>query len=356
MSSLRTRRFDRILIVKTSAVGDIVHALPLLSKLRTRYPAARIDWLVRPENADLVRHHPALSGVVLFDRRRFARFGRNWAATAGLFEMIRGIRQARYDLVLDLHGQLRSALICLASGARARVGYAWSREGARLAYTHRVPVPTLDVHAVDRYLNLCEVLGLDHSPPDFTLHLPLEVDVRVSALLASIGVGSQPLALLVPGTIWETKHWRPEGFAEVGRALAARGFRIAVAGAPSEAALCRSVAEQCPGSFDLAGRTTIGEFVALVRRSAVCVTNDSASMHLAVALDRPVVSAFGPTSPLRTGPYRRMDAAVVAPVDCSPCYLRKLAQCPHDHACMDAITPSMMLDRIEQMLAASKAA
>jgi len=129
-----------------------------------------------------------------------------------------------------------------------------------------------------------------------------------------------------------------------------------VAGAPSEAALCQSVAEQCPGSWNLAGCTTIGEFAALVRRAAVCITNDSASMHLAVALDRPVVSAFGPTSPLRTGPYRRMEAAVAAPVDCAPCYLRKLAQCPHDHACMTAITPRMVLERIEQVLATSKAA
>ncbi|MGH7194835.1 MAG: glycosyltransferase family 9 protein, partial [Candidatus Saccharimonadales bacterium] len=99
MSSLVDQSFERILVLKPSAVGDIVHALPVLVKLRERYPAAQIDWLIRPENADLVRHHPALSNVVLFDRRRFARFGRDWTATTGMLKLLSTIRAAKYELV-----------------------------------------------------------------------------------------------------------------------------------------------------------------------------------------------------------------------------------------------------------------
>src|SRR5437762_12467412 len=117
IGSLASRQFERILLIKPSAFGDVLHTLPVLVKLRTRYPAARIDWLITPENAELVRCHPALSGVVLFDRRRFARFGRDWSATTDMLGLLRTIRRTRYEMVVDLHGQLRSALFTLASGA-----------------------------------------------------------------------------------------------------------------------------------------------------------------------------------------------------------------------------------------------
>src|SRR5579864_5543543 len=186
ISDLSARHFERILLIKPSAVGDVVHTIPLLVKLRARYPDARIDWLITPENADLVRLHPALSRVVFFPRREYARFGRSWSATVGPLQLLATIHQNRYDLVVDVHGQFRSAALALASGAHTRIGFdrparrasraevkglgvhGWfgAREGAWLAYTHRIGIPTLDVHAVDRYLWLAPMLGLDTDPPD----------------------------------------------------------------------------------------------------------------------------------------------------------------------------------------------
>src|SRR5579859_49089 len=103
MGTLANREFERVLLIKPSAAGDVVHTLPVLVKLRARYPAARIDWLITPENAELVRHHPALSGVVLFDRRHLQRLGRSWSATLGLFRLMHRLWAARYDVVIDLH-------------------------------------------------------------------------------------------------------------------------------------------------------------------------------------------------------------------------------------------------------------
>jgi heptosyltransferase I len=123
MADLRTRPFTRILLIKPSALGDVVHTLPVLVKLRARYPKARIDWLITPENADLVRHHPALSRAILFRRKEYARFGLSWSATAGPFELLASLRRARYELVIDLHGQLRSAVCTMASGAPVRIGF-----------------------------------------------------------------------------------------------------------------------------------------------------------------------------------------------------------------------------------------
>jgi lipopolysaccharide heptosyltransferase I len=372
-SALRGKPFERILLVKPSAVGDVIHTVPVLARLRARYPAARIDWLLTPAIAELIRHHPALSNVLLFARNDYARFGRSWSATAGVFRLLAAVRRTRYDLVIDLHGQFRSALLTLATGAPVRIGFdrpcrsarphdrrlvqeayrhGWtgSREGAWVAYSHRIRIPTLDVHAVDRYLWLAPLLGLPEGPPDFRLPVPPAADARVDELLGRHGLRHRPYAVLVPGTIWETKHWQAEGFAEVGRHLGRRHLAVVLAGSAGERARCQAVAAACPGACDLSGQTTLSDLAALIRRADLCVTNDSGSMHLTVALARPVVSVFGPTDPVWIGPYGRPEAVVRADVPCAPCYLRRLRDCRHGHACMREVTAASVIDRIDQTL------
>jgi ADP-heptose:LPS heptosyltransferase len=377
MTDLATRTFGRILLIKPSAVGDVVHTLPLLVKLRTRYPGARIDWLITPENADLVRHHPGLSGTLEFPRHEFARFGRSWAATLGPLRLLGRLARRRYDLVVDMHGQFRSAVLALATGAPVRIGFdrprrrhrarasggpagilgahGWSgaREGSWLAYTHRIPIPTLDVHAIDRYLWVGGLLGLDDRPPDLRLYSSAEATSSVAGLLEARGLGRRPLAVLVPGTIWETKHWHVEGFAEVGRHLRATGMDVVIAGTTRDRPRSRAIVEACPGAIDLCGTTNVGELVALIRRAAINVTNDSGSMHVAVAVGRPVVSVFGPTNPVWIGPYGRPGAVARAEVPCAGCYLRRLRDCPHDHRCMREVTAPLVIKRLERILARS---
>jgi lipopolysaccharide heptosyltransferase I len=373
---LAARRFQRILLIKPSAVGDVIHTVPVLVKLRARYPDARIDWLLNPAIAELIGHHPALSNVVLFSRGEFARSWRSFSAAASLARMLAAIRRTRYDLVIDLHGQFRSAVIALAGGAPVRIGFdrphkgprspserrlvaeayahGWTgaREGAWLAYTHRIGIPTLDAHAVDRYLWLGPLLGLDDSPPDMRLPVPLGAQARVGQLLEARGIVGQPLAVLVPGTLWETKHWHVEGFAEVARHLVNTGRAVVLAGSAAEGERCRAVAALCPEVHDVCGRTTLSELAALMDRAEVCVTNDSGSMHLAVALGRPVVSVFGPTDPVWIGPYGRPEAVVRVELPCAPCYLRKVRRCPHGHACMNEVRGDMVIERLRRTLAA----
>jgi lipopolysaccharide heptosyltransferase I len=374
-AELRERPFRRILLIKPSAVGDVIHTIPVLARLRQRYPDARIDWLLTPPIADLIRHHPALSNPVLFDRRNLAHFGRGWAATRGLARLLLKLRRARYELVIDLHGQLRSAIFTLVTRAPVRIGFdrprrtrgprrlveaayvhGWTgtREGAWVAYTHCIPIPSLDVHAVDRYLWVAPMLGLSAGPPDFRVPIPAAAARAVADMLSRHGVRGQEYAVLVPGTTWETKHWPPERFAMVGRTLAHAGRRVVLAGASGERARCRAVADHCPGAVDLCGQTSLSELAALLAGAAVCVTNDSGSMHLAVALGRPVVSVFGPTDRVWIGPYGRPEAVVrAAGVACSPCYLRKLNACRHGHACMNEATVAMVLERIERIAPAA---
>jgi ADP-heptose:LPS heptosyltransferase len=204
---------------------------------------------------------------------------------------------------------------------------------------------------VDRYLWLGPILGLDDGPPDFHIPIPAASQERAETLLRQHGVWGRPYAVLVPGTLWQTKHWRLEGFAEVGRDLARKGLTVVLAGSPKERPRCEEAARTCPGAINLAGQTALSELAALIQGATICVTNDSGSMHLAVALGRPVVSVFGPTNPVWIGPYGRPYAVVQARVPCSPCYLRRLHQCHHDHQCMTSVPAAAVIERVNQTLA-----
>ena len=378
-SALRSAEFSRILLIKPSALGDVVHTIPVLVKLRARYPRARIDWLITPENAEVVRCHPALNNVVLFARRDFSKRGHRWRALMAFFDLLKQIRRAKYDLIVDMHGQVRSAFFALISGASVRIGFdrpvkrtltvsaehdlknvpshGWrgAREGSWLAYTHRIAIPTLDVHAIDRYLWVGELLGFDGNPADLTIHLPTEAVSKVQRLLEEHGVPADtPLVVLVPGTIWETKHWTIEGFSGVAREFLRHGFAVALAGTKRDQQRCCQIAAAAPGTCDLSGKTTPAELAALIRRAEVAVTNDSGSMHVAASLDKPMVSVFGPTNPVHIGPYERPESVVRVDLPCSPCNYRRLSQCPFDHACMKQVTSAMVVERVEKILASKK--
>jgi heptosyltransferase I len=371
---LRGRDFRRILLIKLSAVGDVVHTFPVLNKLRRRYPAARIDWLVTPAIAELLRHNPAIDNVIEFFRDEWSA---PWRLTpfVSSARLIAKLRAAEYDLVLDLQGQLRSAIFAFTSGAPVRIGFdkpradvwsalgrtipdearkhAWkgAREGSWLAYTDHIELPTLDVHPVERYLGVAPMLGLDDGTPDFSFPVPQAATARVDVLLDYYGMAGAKLAVIAPGTNWETKQWRREGFAEVARHFLGNGFTVALAGSGRERDLCGKVAELAPGAINFAGETSLTELAALISRAAICITNDSGPMHLAVALDRPVVSVFGPTDPVWAGPYGRADAVLRAGVPCSPCYLRRLSECPNDHVCMANVPAAAVIKCSDGFLA-----
>jgi heptosyltransferase I len=376
---LTSRDFRKILLIKLSAVGDVIHTIPVLNKLRRRYPSAQLDWLVTPAIGELLRHHPALSNVIEFARDDWSK---PWTPTpfVSYARLAAKLRAGGYDLVVDMHGQFRTAVFTLATGAPVRIGFdrprakvweasprsfsaearkhAWqgAREGSWLAYTHHIPVPTLDLHAVDRYLNVGPLLGLEAGPPDFSLPIPPAATARIESLLHDNGVAGAPLLTMAPGTIWETKHWDSDKFADVARHFLQKGFAVALMGSARERDVCEEVARLAPGALDVAGETTLTELAALIRRSTISLTNDSGPMHMAVALDRPVVSVFGPTDPIWIGPYGRADAVLRAGVPCSPCFLRQLSRCPNDHVCMTNVSARSVIERIEHVLGNGAAA
>ncbi|HEX3503273.1 MAG TPA: lipopolysaccharide heptosyltransferase II [Xanthobacteraceae bacterium] len=375
-ADLKSRDFQRILLIKLSAIGDVVHTIPLLNKLRQRYPKARIDWMVTPGIAELLSHHPAINNVIEFVRDEWSEPWR-LAPYASAAKLVAQLRAVQYDLVLDLQGQLRSGVFAFTSGAPVRIGFdrprrsrwqalqrkipdearrhAWqgAREGSFLAYTHHIDLPTLDIHPVDRYLRFGALLGLDDKSADFGFPIPVEAANRIEALLDYYEIAKARLVVMAPGTNWETKQWRSEAFADVARHFLDKQFAVALIGSGGEHELCAEVAKLAPGAINLAGETTLTELAALIRRGTICVSNDSGPMHMAVALDRPVVAVFGPTDPVWAGPYRRDNAVLRASLPCSPCYLRLLARCTHNHNCMRNVSASAIIERAEKVLAAA---
>lgn len=366
--SLAGRNFQRILIVKPSSLGDIIHALPVLHGLRRRFPDAAIDWLVATAFAPLIDAHPDLDHVVLFDRERFSRLGRSLAPTLEFIDFLRDFRARAYDLAIDLQGLFRSGFLALATGAPVRLGFAAARECAWLFYTHRIRdpaprpsgtesrTPPPDLHAVDRNGLVGRLLGFDSTPMRFDLAVTDAERAAAARILTAAGMDpDRPFIALWPGARWETKRWPPEKFAAVVDRLAASvQHPAALMGDPTERSLCEAVARRAAaGPAVLAGRSSIRQAVALLERAALVVTHDSAPMHIAAALDRPLVAILGPTNPRRTGPYGRPDAVVQSDIPCAPCYLKRLADCPHEHRCMADLDVADVVRKAEETLAAA---
>ncbi len=355
-SNLSGRTFRRILLLKPSSLGDVVHALPVLHGLRTRYPEARIDWLIASALAPLLESHDELDDLILFDRQRFARLGRSLRVTKAFLGLVGTLRARRYDLAIDLQGLFRTGFLAWASGAPVRIGFRNAREGAGMFYTHRAAINDPNLHAVDRNYLVAGLLGFADVPITFNLALTDSERATARELFRSAGLtGEQRVAVVVPCARWETKVWPAERFAATIDELHRRGgVRSVIIGSPQEVTLCDRIETACRSApINLAGRTDFRQLAAVVGLADVVLGHDSAAMHIAVALQRPLVCLVGPTNPRRTGPYRRMDDVVQLKLDCAPCYLRRLAQCRFGHRCMEELGVDTVVTAVERALARS---
>ena len=352
MSRLVRREYRRILIIKPSSIGDVVHTLPGLHGLRRRYPNARISWLLSLPCMDLLADHPDLDERIPFDRKRYGRIGRSPAATGAFAEFLEGLRARGFDLAIDLQGLFRSGFLALASGARTRIGPDETRELAGVFYTDRIPSIPSESHAVDRYYGLAALLGFDDVPARF--HLPISGDEREAAhdLLGERDIPPDGYAAMFPSARWETKIWPAEKFAAVADHLwQEHQLRTVIMGTPSDAELgtrIQAAAHRTPvGLFQI----TVRQMVALIGSARLVVGNDSGPIHIAAALARPLVTVVGPTSAIRTGPYGRPATIVRRELACAPCFLKRVSQCPHEHACMRDLAPETVLDACRRELA-----
>jgi heptosyltransferase-1 len=335
---------QRIALIKPSALGDIIHSLPVLTALRQRYPQAYIAWVVNRGYAELLRGHPDLDAVLPFERGA-SHFGLVTALRhSGRF--FQDFRRQRFDLAIDLQGLFRSGLITASSGAGRRVGLSTAREGACLFYTDLVTVPNFEaLHAVDRYWLVADALGVGHLPKSF--HVPFsETDRQWAETM--LRACPRPWMAFGVGARWQTKRWPPEYFAVLARrAHRATGGTIFFVGGRDEIPLARTTAESLTGEVrDLTGRTTLPRLAALLARMDVMVANDTGPLHLAAALGRRVVAPYTCTKVLRNGPYGGASGAVEARVGCQGSYRKHCRRMD----CMAELTPDRLWPILKEIL------
>ena len=295
---------QRMLIIKPSALGDVATTLPLLCDLKTLFPESRIDWLIHPALADLVRGHDALHELIYFDREKLGRALISGDVRGHLRTLIRTLRHNQYDIVFDAQGLLRSAVLARLSGASIRIGFADAREGARFLYTHYSHLSRNKELAVVRMRSLAGVLA----PLRNTVEFRLPVQDTARAKIRTLADTGQKFAAVIPGARWDAKRWSEKGYAQIVRHLAKSALRVLVLGAMSERTLCQGIVEQSQvAALNLAGHTSLAEMIAALDLCQVVIGNDSGPLHVAAALGRPLVGLYGPTDPASVGPFGQMD-------------------------------------------------
>jgi len=319
----------RILIIKPSSLGDIVHALPALAEIRKKNPTAFISWMVKKEWAPMLRGHPMLDEVLEVN-----------FTVSSLFSVVRVLRDRCFDLVFDLQGLLRTGLLSWVSGAPIRIGFADAREGAYLFYTRSIIAPMREMHAVDRYLLLASYLGETIPEVNFVLPDSEEVRTKVKNLFDGVGLDSSARVIgIAPSARWITKRWESSSFAEVADQLQdTENCKVVFIGGPNEnEKVCAVKNLMKTTSANLTGLTAVSDLPAVMQRLSVLITNDSGPMHIAAAVGTPVVALFGPTSELCTGPYGSLHSVLTSYVECRPCFRRKCHN-SKTHECLTSIS------------------
>jgi ADP-heptose:LPS heptosyltransferase len=333
----------RVLVVRLSSIGDVVHALPVAAALHRA--GHEVAWLVEPPARALLDENPAVARVI----RAPAARSFSWSAARATRQ---ALRMAGCDVALDLQGLWKSAAWARLSGAPRVAGWsrAWRREPASAVLLREtLDQPPRGPHVIDRNLALLRLLGLEtEGLREFPLPPLARQEAAVEAGLRQLDLDDY--VLLDPGGGWAGKLWAPERFGELARALGLRGFRSLVVWGPGEQALADRVVAASDGAALRSFPTSLLECAALARRARLVVAADTGPLHLACALGAPVLALFGPTDPARNGPFAADDVVVTCRPACFPCYRRS---CATHAGVMDTLRVDDVLAASERRLAAA---
>ena len=339
----------RILLIRLSAIGDIIMASALIPALAEAWPEARLAWLVEDANAALLQDHSGLDKVFVWPRRRWRQLRREgrWLALLREWRAFAAeLRRARFDLVLDLQGLLKSGVWARLAGGRARIGLG-SREGSQWLMTHTMDTRTETPRIGGEYLKLARALGLQPARFDMDIRPSPDSRRQAAAALAAAGVDGA-FAVLAPFTTRPQKHWFEERWAELARRLAAeRGLRAVLLGGPGDVAAAGRIASAAPGLANLAGRTGLAECAAIIAQAALVVGVDTGLTHLGTAMGAPTLALFGSTRPyLDTAAAR--SKVLYQPLSCSPC--KRHPSCDGRFDCMRGHSVDAILAEAKTLL------
>jgi len=335
--------YRNILIVKLSAIGDVIHALPVAQALKQRFPASKLTWIVEKPAYDLLTMNPHVDEILLFEKAKY----KTWSGLVKYGpDLAKMLKAHHFDLVLDLQGLFKSAALAWLSGAPKRIGYCNMRE---LSWLISKPVcgDHKNSHVIERYLDVARELGCETGVPQYCLK-PNEQDVaEVNQMLNASGImPGMPYVVVAPGTNWRSKCWPATYYADLAGALT-QNYRqpIILIGGQQDQERAQVIQAKAKAHIvNLIGKTNLKQLAGVLQRSKLFIGGDTGPMHLAAAMGTRVVALFGPSDADRNGPFGDKHVVIRKNLTCSPCFKR---DCP-DLRCMEQITVSDVLDIIDQ--------
>ena len=335
----------KILIVQTAFIGDCILSTPVIDAIQRKYPEAELSVLTSPFTKDLFAYHPRVKEVLTFDKRK------SQSGFKGLFDMAAIIKDKKFDTVFCLHKSWRTAALLWLSGIPERFGF---KEAAlRFLYTKTVPRSDL-THDVLRNLAIIRAIG--NEPTEYEGVLAVNISDAAYREVDALGITQDEsrLVSIAPGSVWATKRWTVSGFTEVANALIEKGYRIALIGGGSDSDIADEIQRRCEGRLiNAVGKTSLLAAAAIIERSKLLITNDSAPLHLASAKKTPIVAVFCATVPdFGFGPWQVPNKIVeVRGLKCRPCGRHGHQLCPTGtNDCQLLIAPGMVLDAAFELL------
>lgn len=323
-------KVKKLLLIKPSSLGDIIHSLAFLNAVKESFPNIKIHWIVSKEFEDILSEHPLIDRIIVINKNKWKSLKNIAFTVKELFNLSKQLKNEKYDIAVDLQGLLRSGIITWLSGADLKVGFKEARELSHIFYNKKISAP-LNQHAVLRYLEIAKQLGCSTNSIKFPL-----TEGKEPAWLGNF----QNFIVIIPSTRWQSKNWPIPYFVELIKMLP---YKAVIVGSKQDVAEALKIEEYTNGkATSVAGKTSLKELIAVFKKSLFVVTADTGTMHLAVACGKKVVALFGPTDPLRTGPFGNEHIVIKSEERCSPCF-RKFCE---EQKCMKNITPLTVYNKI----------
>ena len=346
------KKNQNILVIKLSAIGDVVHSLPFLEVLKDKFPSSVVDWVVEEDAAGIVQGHPYIDQLIVFPRKswieRFIKKGEYSSVGKEVVNFLKELKKKKYDIVVDLQGLFKSGILTFIARGKRKISLNGGREASSIFINERVVIPTPNIHALEKYICIARYLGA--TDLDWNGQIPIDnTDKRyVDYLLQEIG-NNKNMVAVNPMAKWKTKLWELDRFACLAdRIKEELGAEVIFTGSESDHKAIETILSRMnTKALNLAGKSTLKELAYLYQKCAIVISTDTGPMHIAAAMTSPVVIAlFGPTSPFKTGPYGAKHRVIRSGLECSPCFKKKC----DDMSCMKKITVDMVFKAVKEVL------
>ena len=324
-----------ILIIKPSALGDIVHSLPFLAALKKQFVDVKIDWVVAHGLHTFLEGHPMINRLWVIKKDQWKQFAHLSQTFREINELKKGLKASNYDVAVDLSGLFRSGVITYFSKAKIKLGFKESDEGSPFFYTHKIH-GSMNIHAIDRYLEIAKFMGCNIGNIEYSF-APYNPDPPILKQLP------EKYIIICPSAGKPANRWQAEKFGSLAATLKLPSIVIASKAETDIADIVVSCSEG--KAISVAGQTSLKELIALIKKASFFICNDTGPMHIAAALDIPVFAIFGPANPVRTGPYGKIHTIIQKQLDCSPCYTKQ--PCSH-FKCMKDLSVEDVFKAIDQ--------